>query len=282
MILVTGAGGTVGSEVVRQLKQAGAAFRAGYSNEAKAEAARKDGIDAVVANFADPRSLRQAMQGVDKLFLVAGGAPNQTELELNVVNAAKESGVKHVVKLSVWGADGEAFSFSHVHRPVERAIEASGMAWTHLRPNGFMQNTITYMPTIKSEGKIYQPAGDAKISHVDVRDIAAVAVKALTEAGHEGKAYKLSGPDALSYGDIAAKIAAVTGKKVEYVDVPPDAFRQVLIGSGMPAAYADAYLDLLRYYREGHGEEVTGDVRRVTGNAPRSFEQFAKEHATAF
>jgi uncharacterized protein YbjT (DUF2867 family) len=277
MILVTGAAGTVGSEVVRQLKEAGIAFRAGYSSEAK-----KNGSEAVVANFADPQSLRNALQGVDKVFLVSGGAPNQTELELNVVNAAKEAGVKHFVKLSVWGADGEAFSFAHVHRPVERAIEASGMAWTHLRPNGFMQNTINYMPTIKSDGKIFQPAGDARVSHVDVRDIAAVAVKVLTEPGHEGKAYSLSGPEALTYGEVASKLSLVTGKRIEYVDLPPAAFREAMIGSGAPAAYADAYLDLIRIYREGGFAAVSDDVRNVTGRPPRSFEEFAKDHAAAF
>lgn len=282
MILVLGAGGTVGSEVVRQLKDAGASFRAGYSSEAKAAEARKSGIDAVVAGFEDASSLRAAMNGIDKVFLVAGGAPNQTELEINVVNAAKAAGVKRFVKLSVWGAEGEAFSFAHVHRPVERAIEASGMAWTHVRPNGFFQNTINYMPTIKSEGKLYQPAGDTKISHIDVRDIAAVIVKVLTESGHEGKAYTLSGPEALTYGDIAAKLSAATGKDVTYVDVPAEGFRQAMIGAGMPPAYADAYLDLLRYYREGHASKVTDDVRRVTGRAPRSFDQFASENAAAF
>ena len=282
MILINGAAGTVGSEVVRQLKAAGVAFRAGFTTEAKATEARKQGIDAVVADYADPQSLRAALQGVDKVFLVAGGAPNQTELEINVVHAAKDAGVTHLVKLSVWGAETEAFSFAKVHRPVERAIEESGLAWTFIRPNGFMQNTVNYMPTIKSEGKLYQPAGDTKISHVDVRDIAAVAVKVLTEPGHEGKAYTLSGPAALSYGDIAATISSASGKSVTYVDVPADAFREAMIGSGAPAAYADAYLDLLSFYRLGNASRVTDDVQRVIGRKPRSFEEFAKDHASAF
>ena len=283
MILVTGAGGTVGSEVVRQLQAAGAPFRAAYHDRRKAEAAQANGIEAVVIDYTRPETLRAALDGIDKLFLLSGGAPDQTQRELNAVEAAKTAGVKHIVKLSVWGAEGEAFSFAHVHRPVEQAIEASGIAWTHLRPNGFMQNLQNYLiGTIKSLGAFYGSIGDSRISHVDVRDIAAVAVKVLTEAGHEGQAYSLSGPAALTYGEIAAELSAATGRDIRYVNITDDDVKGSMVAAGTPEAYANAYIDLQRYYRTGAGANVTGDVRRLLGRDAISFARYAKDNAAAF
>ncbi len=283
MILVTGAGGTVGSEVVRQLQAAGAPFRAAYHDRRKAEAAQANGIEAVVIDYTRPETLRAALDGIDKLFLLSGGAPDQTQRELNAVEAAKTAGVKHIVKLSVWGAEGEAFSFAHVHRPVEQAIEASGIAWTHLRPNGFMQNLQNYLiGTIKSQGAFYGSIGDSRISHVDVRDIAAVAVKVLTEAGHEGQAYSLSGPAALTYGEIAAELSAATGRDIRYVNITDDDVKGSMVAAGTPEAYANAYIDLQRYYRTGAGANVTGDVRRLLGRDAISFARYAKDNAAAF
>ena len=145
MICITGAGGTVGTAVIKQLESAKAPFRAGYFSEDKANAARGKGIDAVIIDYNRPETLRAAFQGCDKLFLLGPNAQNQAQLELNAVEAAKSVGVSHIVKLSVLGADEEAFILAKIHRPVENAIESSGIAWTFLRPNGFMQNVVTYM-----------------------------------------------------------------------------------------------------------------------------------------
>jgi len=283
MILVTGAGGTVGSEVVRQLRSAGAEFRAAYHSESKAQAARADGIDAAVIDFNRPGSLAAALEGIDTLFLITGGAPNQVEQEISAADAAKTAGVTHIVKLSVWGAAEEEFAFARMHRAAEKAIEASGIAWTFLRPIGFMQNMENYSaPTIQSQGAFYSSVGDAQVAHVDVRDIAAVAVKALTEPGHEGKAYSLTGPAAITFQEIARELSSASGREIRYVDLTDADLKQGLLGAGMPEPYTDAYLDLMRYYRTGNAGKISGEIRALTGRDPIAFDQYARDRAGAF
>lgn len=282
MILVTGAGGTVGREVVKALAAAGAKARAGFSSEDKADAARRRGLDAAVADFARPDTLAAALRGCDHLFLLSGGLRNQTELETAAVRAAKAAGVQHVVKLSAWGAGEEAHTFARWHRPVERELEGSGMGWTLLRPNGFMQNVVNFLAAnIKAQSAIYQPAGSSAVSHVDVRDVAAVAAKVLTEPGHLSRTYTLSGPEALDWTQIAAKISALLGRAVTYVDVPEDGARQGMLGMGMPDWYVEAILDLARYYVAGHAGRVTPDVKQVLGREPLTFDRFLQDHAAA-
>ncbi len=282
MILILGASGTVGSEIVRQLKAAGVPFKAGYRSEEQVRAAAANGIEGVLADYAQPETLDAAFAGIDRLFLLGAGGGDQTQLEINAVNAAKRAGVRHLVKLSVWGAEGEAFSFAKIHRPVERAIEQSGLAWTFIRPNGFMQNVANYYAqSIRTQGAFYGSAGDARISHVDVRDIAAVVVKVLTTPGHEGKTYTLSGPEALTYGEIAKKVGDARGSAVSYVNLEPQQLRGGMIAAGIPDDYADLLLDLNRYYAEGHAAKVTSDVKQVTGRDPISFDQWANENAAS-
>lgn len=283
MILVTGAGGTVGKELIGQLSAAEIPFRAGFSTIEKAGKARGAGLDGVHADFGEPETVRAALKGIDTLFLLSGWSPSQTRHEVNVVREAKAAGVRRLVKLSVWGAEGEGFSFAKIHRPVEREIESSGIAWTFLRPNGFMQNLSNFFAgSIRAHGVFHLPAREARISHVDVRDIAAVAVRALTAPGHERNAYDLSGPEALTYGEIAAKLTAVVEREVSYVEIPEDQFKQGAMGAGMPEAYADAMLSLIRYYVAGHAARVSPDVTRVTGREPISFDRYARDHAAAF
>ena len=280
MIFVTGGGGNVGGEVVRVLRSSGAKLRVGYHSPDKVERARREGIDAVAFDYAKPETLRPALEGADTLFLVSGNSPDQTARELAAVREAQQAGIRRIVKLSVWGAESESFSFAKIHRPVERAIEAAGFSWTFLRPNGFMQNVVTYMaPTIQTMNAFYQPAGESRISHIDVRDIAAVAARALTEDGHQGRAYDLSGPAALTYGEIADQLSAALGRKISYVHLPPAEYRQAVLQAGVPAWLADALLELYDYYRDGKASRVTDAVERISGRPPISFARFACDHA---
>lgn len=283
MILVTGAGGTVGSELVRQLREANIPFRAAFHTPEKAKKARDQGIDTVVLDFADPATVAPALEGIDRLFLLFGGGGGQTEKEINVVRVAKQKEVRRIVKLSVWGAAGEEFSFARIHRPVEREIEAAGMDFTHLRPNGFMQNFANfYGETIRTQGAFYLPAGEARISHVDVRDIAAVAVKTLSEGGHERSAYELSGPEALTYQQCAEKLSKAAERQIRYLPISDEDFRKGAIAAGIPAMYADALIDLNRYYKEGKGARVSPSVRQILGRDPNSFDRYVRDHAAAF
>ena len=188
MILVTGASGTVGSEVVKALGAFRARVRAGYRTRPQNV---PEGVESVALEYDRPDTLRPAMKDVETLFLVS----NSITPELTVVDEARHAGVKRIVKLSVLRAAEEGYIFARWHRAVERHIEASGLAWTFLRSNGFMQNVVTYMgETIRTQSAFYSSGGDGAASHIDVRDLGAVAASVLVEMGHEGQAYELTGP----------------------------------------------------------------------------------------
>lgn len=280
MICVLGASGTVGRALVARLQSTNAPFRAAYTSPEKAAAARTHGVHAVVADLRRPDTLRAAFDGCTRVFLLGPNTPDQTELELAAVEAATLTGVRHVVKQSVMGAEADDYSLAHVHRPVERALERGRMAWTFLRPNSFMQNVETFMAeSIRSEGVFASACGDASISHVDVRDIAEVAVAALTQDGHESRAYTLTGPESLTYDAIAELLAAARGEPVGHLALAPDALRGGMLEAGMPDVLADRMLDLERYFREGRASRITDDVAQVTGHPPRRFADYARECA---
>jgi uncharacterized protein YbjT (DUF2867 family) len=280
MICITGASGTVGREVVKQLQAIGAPFRAAVSSPSSAEALHARGLGAVICDYHQPNTVRAALRGCDTLFLLGPNLIDQTELEIGVVEAAKAAGIRHIVKLSVMGAVDEAYSLAHVHRPVEKAIEASGLTWTFLRPNSYMQNVITFMkPTIQSDSMFYSASGDARISHVDARDIAAVAAQALTASDqHHGKAYLLTGPEAITYDELAAALSSVLDRPITPVGLPSDDLKAGMLAEGMREPLADRMLDLERYFREGHARHISSDIERATGRPPTPLMQYLRDH----
>ncbi|HWT00154.1 MAG TPA: SDR family oxidoreductase [Pyrinomonadaceae bacterium] len=283
-ILVTGATGTVGSFLVRKLGAAGVRARALVRSRDKAEAVESLGLEAAVGDLDKPLTLAPALAGVERVFLLSAPEERQAELQNNLVRAARDAGVRHVVKLSAIGVGGEldAISLGRVHRETEEEIERAGFAYTHLRPNGFMQNSFMFAPSIKSQGAFYAPYGDAEVSYVDARDVASVAFHALTEDGHEGKAYEITGPQSLSYHDLARELSAALGREVRYVEVPIEAARAAMVGSGMQEWTADTLVELFDFYRDGRADRVRDTVREVTGRDPITFAQFARDHAQAF
>jgi uncharacterized protein YbjT (DUF2867 family) len=274
MILVTGASGTVGSEVVKAVGGRSARVRAGYRTRPQNVPA---GVESVKLDYERPETIRPALQGVETVFLLS----NTVEPEKKVVDEAKRAGVERVVKLSVAGAAEEGFIFARWHRAVEKYIEASGLAWTFLRPGSFMQNVVNYMgETIRVQSAIYSPAGDSAIAHIDARDIGAAGARVLAEKGHEGKAYQLSGPAALTYGQIAGILTRVLGREIRYVPISFEQYKQALTAAGTPEAYAAALVDLNRFYTTGKAAAVAPAVRQLTGRDPTPFEQFARDHAS--
>jgi uncharacterized protein YbjT (DUF2867 family) len=281
MILVTGATGTLGSEVVKQLSAKDVSFRTIVRSMSKAGEIKALGGEAVESDYTKPETLKKAFKGIRKLFLLTPLVPNAPEMTANLVDAAKKAGIKHIVKQSGLGADDKAAtSLGNFHRQAEKIVETSGIPYTFLRPNSFMQNFLAR--PIRSEGAFYLPCGNGKVSYVDVRDIAAVAVTALTEDGYEGKIYNITGPKALSHYEIATIFSDVLHRKVNYVDVPPVDVRQAMASRGMSEWLIDVVLGLYSFQRADLAAEVSDAVERVTGKTPISFAQFAKDYATIF
>jgi uncharacterized protein YbjT (DUF2867 family) len=283
MILVTGSTGTIGAEAVKQLTALGVKPRALARNPEKARAMLGSSAEIAAGDLGDPEALDAALRGVERAFLIAPVAENSVELQQQFIAAARRAGTRQIVKLSALGAEVDSpVAFLRWHARGHQMLEASGIPFTELRPNSFMQNLLLVASTIVAQGAFYEPAADAKISHVDARDIVAVAVKALTEEGHAGKTYTITGPEALSFDQIAATLSAVLGKAVRYVSVPPADYKQTLMQYGLPEWQADAILALNAFYREGKGEVVTQTVAEVAKKAPISFDQFARDYANAF
>jgi uncharacterized protein YbjT (DUF2867 family) len=278
-ILVIGASGTIGSELVKQLAATGESVRAGY----RTRRPTVPGVEPVQIDLATGEGLDAALAGADAVFLLAGEMEDQAAAEIYVVEAAKRAGVKRLVKQSVLAAESEAYSFARIHRQAERAVEASGIAYTFLRPGSFMQNFVTYHgDTIRAQNAIYLPCGNAREAFVDARDIASVAAVALITDGHDGKAYDLLGAEPLTYAEAAEKLSAALGRRIQYVDIPDADFRKAMLGTGLPEPSIDRLASLYGYIREGNFPTQSTAIKDFTGRDPISFDQFARDYADAW
>ncbi len=285
MILITGATGNNGGEIVKQLLAVDASVRIlvreRQKDAAKIAALEAQGVEVFQGDLAQPSSLEPALENVESALLLSSVMPNQVELQGNFINASKRAGVKHIVKFSMLGADvNSPMLLGQWHAQTEKQLESSGIAWTHLRPNDLMQNMQRFVETIQTQGTINLPVQDGKVSMVDARDVAAVAVKALTQPNHEGKTYVITGAEALSYTDVAQKLSAALGKQIRYVDIPPDTAKQAMMQSGMPEWVANIMTTLYTMESHGSNAEVTNTVVEVTGKEPITFDQFAQTFAS--
>ena len=282
MILVTGATGKVGQEVVRQLATAGVPARALVRDPTRASHIRLPGIEIVVGDLARPETLPAILAGVERIFLLTPAAPDQVELQSNALEAARRAGARRIVKVSVAGGPDAGTQIGRWHWATEKQIEASGLGFTFLRPTLYMQQILAYAPSIAANGSFSAPMGAGEIAVVDTRDVASVAVAALTEDGHDRRIYDLTGPEALSYDRMADAISDAIGKKVVYAHVPPDYTRKQMLADGLPRWLVDDMLVLSASFRDGYGAAVTSTVAEVTKHPPRSFRQFARDYANVF
>jgi uncharacterized protein YbjT (DUF2867 family) len=283
MILITGATGTVGRPVLEEIRKAGVPHQAMYRSADDAKKAPA-GTNSVVADFADKASLRRALEHVDAVFLVCSPIPQLVELESNAIDACVESGVKHLVLNSALGAGDYPKSFPGWHRQAEDKLKATRLSYTILRPNGFMQNIVTYnAATIRVQGAFYAGMGKAKTSLIDVRDVATVAARALLDpTRHSENTYELNGPEALCNDDVAAGISRVTGRAVKYVDLPSDVQRKSMLEAGMPQWQVNDLLELQDYYISGKCAAVTDVLPNLLGRAPITLDQFLEENKDSF
>jgi uncharacterized protein YbjT (DUF2867 family) len=284
MILITGATGVSGKPIVHQLMAAGAKFRVMARSPGKAREELGLSNDEIVpGDFSDKASVEHACRGIERVLLNSNASPQLVEQQSEFINIARRLGIKHVVKFSVSGASPRAkYTFGQWHGAIEEALKSSGMGWTMLQPTFFMQNSFAFAPSIKKSGQFHQPAGEGRAPYVDVRDIAAVAVKTLTESTHERKSYVITGPKDLTCKDIAKSIAKAIGEPVQYVDVPRETAKASMIQNGMPEWQAEAISELFDLLRKGQMAGPTNTVREVAKKEPFTFDQFARDHVSAF
>lgn len=275
MILVIGGGSTTGRELIRLLNAAGAPVRAMLREGGSAP----DGADTVYGDLAKPATLEKAMEGADRVFLLGPAHHDEMAWYRNAIDAASGAGIRHLVSSSILGAapDSPARFVRH-HGLADAHLRESGLPWTILRPNMYMHNvTSLWPPTIGPDGNYYAPAGDARISAVDARDVAAVAARVLTEDGHAGQAYDLTGPQALTTAECCDLLADHLGRAVRYVPVDDETARGAMLGAGLQRWMADALIELYQDYRrsgqDGYAAQIHDGVTAVTGRRPRTLQQ---------
>ncbi len=278
MILVTGATGSIGRPLVRRLQKDGAAFKALVRDEAKG---RMLGCDFAVGDFDDPGSIVAALEGVDRLFLNGTGAqPVDGEQPMirqqkAVIDAARKAGVARIVKVSVWHAHEGGRLAEGAHWQIEQYLKASGLGWSLLQPSGFMQNFITGAGSFTVGGDLIGSYADAPVSYIDCEDIAACAATLLTGPYGNGEIFVLTGPQALTHAQIADKLsAALEGRSVRYVDLPPEELAATLKSQGLPPRFVEDVAILLKEVASGSLATTTSAVQDLTGRPARAFEDF--------
>ena len=298
-ILVTGATGTVGSEVVKQLVSSSSSssdnndiiIRAAFHSQNKADIFKqynnKKTVQIVNMDYNKSETIADALNHVDKLFLLNLPAPNMAVYSNLVKEIRKYGGINHIVKLSSMAAEETGFEtiIGRIHREEEKIIEESGIPSTFLRPGSFMQNFVNFLgQTIKTQNAFYLPAGDGKVSFVDARDIAAISVRALTNGNQQyiGKAYAITGQEAISYRQAAEILSKEIGRRISYVDIPEEDSRKGMKENGMDDWLIDAIMEFYSIIKAGRASQTTNVVEQITGRKPIPFTQFARDYAGSF
>lgn len=280
MILVLGAGGTVGGHLCRELDARDVEYRAAFYSASKLEAALAEDIDAVEIDLARPQTIRAAMEDIERVFLLTAATPRLAELERNAITAAARAEVSQIVKVSVWEADREDYSFARWHAPAEQALADSGIPHSVLRPNGFMQSAAQGMEaTVRDHGAFYTASAQAPIAYVDARDVAACAAALLVDDPPvpDRRVWELSGGEALTASEVAQALSKAVHKPVRAVEVSPEVYRNGLLAAGLPEWLADALVDMAGSQAEAGFGRVTEDIETLLGRSPRTMADFFEE-----
>src|ERR1051325_5064310 len=279
MILITGATGHIGKELIPLLKETGQPIRVFVRDEQKV-AYLDPHIERVTGDLDDRASLVSALRGVEKVFLLTF----ETQQDVRFIEASKRAGIQHIVKLSTLEAAEHKIKVGKWHYEREELIRASGLDWTFLRPGMFMSNSIEWWSdSIRGQSSVFFPGGKkGKVAPVDPRDVARVAALTLTQSGHSKQTYELTGPELFTIGEMVQVISHVLGKPIHYVDIPPIAAQLFMLKSGMDKALVNALMEMLASLRKNEGAIVTDTVRQLTGHLPVGFEAWCRERIEAF
>lgn len=282
MIFLTGATGKIGGETAKQLIVKGASLRALVRDEARAADLKEAGVELIVGDIADPHVVKQGMDGAEKAFLLLPNGEQQEANEKQFTDLAEASGVKHLVKMSSMEAVADAQSpIPQAHWAVEEYIRASGLDWTMVKPNFFMQNLLASAGSIKEKRKFFLPMGNGTTGMADARDIGAVCAEVLTADGHTGQSYEITGPEVLSFFDVADRFTEVLGEKVEYVPLPMEQFREKMTGILVPW-HLNAVCQLFQEIADIGLDHTTDTFKQLIGRDPISVKQFIEDHVAAF
>ena len=277
-IVLTGATGNTGQVIAEELKRRGVPFIAMARSEESRARLVANGIEVVPGDFDDPPSVVRALEGAEKAYLVCTPDHLLVPRETAFITAAKQVGVRHIIKCSAYlsGIDAETENLRS-HGIIERALIDSGMNYTIIRPHGFMQTfTLMSWDLLQKAGVITFPAGDGGLPLVDVRDVAAVAVKALTGPGHAGKAYDLTGPESLTFYQVAETLERVLGRPVTYLPGGEAPFALILLLMGVTATPREHTIKAMRMVRDHRVEKVHPTLQEL-GIQPTTYEQFVRD-----
>lgn len=283
MILFTGLTGKVGAAIVELLPEFGVQARGLVRDRGKAAALEAAGVEVALGDLGDAAAVGAALEGCEKAFLLMANGPRQLELELGFIEAAQRAGLGRLVKMSANGADSaSAAALKRFHGDAEERLRASGLPYTVIRPNFFMQNLLWMAAEIAARDSFSMPMGQGRVGIIDVRDVARFVLTVLTQPGHENKTYEITGPELVSFHDIARQLSAATGRTIRYIDIEPEAFRRVL-AQWMPDDWqVEAVAQLFALIAQDQGALVNDVYRQGTGRAPSPLRQFFQDCAPAF
>ncbi|HJP78957.1 MAG TPA: NmrA family NAD(P)-binding protein [Pseudonocardiaceae bacterium] len=282
MILVTGATGTVGSEAVRLLSASHQPTRALVRDPSRVAHRDElaDKIEIVTGDFDRPDTLDAALEGIDTVILVSPAVPAQ---EIAAIDSAVRQGVSHIVKITSKASADSPVDRRRGQARIEAHLESTGLAYTLLRSNAYLQNLLALAPMIRQTQGFTMSADEGQVGMIDARDVAAAATAVATAPdAHTGRTYWLTGPDLITYSDIAKELSAALGHEIEYRRILPDEHRAAMIRAGVPETVATSNAQAFGLIAEGDAAWLNDDVATLTGTAPRSLRTFITEHAAAF